>query len=584
MRPQRVQRCVVVVDLVESVRVMACDEEGTVARWRSFVGDVVTRLLPRHGGRLVKSLGDGLLLVFDVAPAAVDCALAMVPAVQHGNADVAAEAGLHLRVGVHLTDVIVDELDVYGTGVNLAARLAALAQPDQVVVSQAVRDRLTPGLDALVEDMGPCYLKHVEEPVHAFRVQPAGGVVQGANMPVRTPPMPGVAVIPFRPLDVAAPHDLLGELMADDMITRLSTTGALRVISRLSTSALQHKQFGVTDLGRLLGATFVVSGSYRVLGTQVLLQVELADARTQEVVLADSLRSTVQEVLTAPETLTGALCTRLIHAMAENELRRVQTHPLHNIEGYSLLYAAMTAMHRTSHADFEQARPMLEHLIERYPRAPQARAWLGKWFVLRVTRGLVGTGANESAQALDQTRRAIDASPDCSLALAVEGFIHCHMRRDLDMADTRLAQALAINPNDSLAWLFKCVVLAFRGQGREGMEAAERAVALSPLDPMRHYYDGLAGSAALTDNPARALELAERSLQVNRNHLPTLRVLAIAQVETGRGAAARETVARILALKPNFTIKEYLGGVPPGGEQTRMRFAAALREAGVPAG
>jgi tetratricopeptide (TPR) repeat protein len=158
------------------------------------------------------------------------------------------------------------------------------------------------------------------------------------------------------------------------------------------------------------------------------------------------------------------------------------------------------------------------------------------------------------------------------------------MRRDLDLADERLNQALQLNPSDALAWLFRCAVQSFRGAGEQAVAAGEHAVALSPLDPMRHYYDALASTAALCAGQlSRSIELASRSLRVNRHHLPTLRTLAIAQAEQGDLDAARETVRRVLEIEPGFTIKRYLERGPRGGEGPRLRYARALQEAGVPA-
>jgi tetratricopeptide (TPR) repeat protein len=158
------------------------------------------------------------------------------------------------------------------------------------------------------------------------------------------------------------------------------------------------------------------------------------------------------------------------------------------------------------------------------------------------------------------------------------------MLRDLGGAEERLNRALAINPNDSLAWLFSGVVQAFRGDGEMALASVDKAIELSPLDPLRHYYDALACTAALAARRLpRAIELASRALRVNRDHLPTLRALTIAQVESGALEDARQTAARVLALEPNLTLRDYVARAPKGGETTRKRYAAALAEAGIPA-
>jgi tetratricopeptide (TPR) repeat protein len=208
---------------------------------------------------------------------------------------------------------------------------------------------------------------------------------------------------------------------------------------------------------------------------------------------------------------------------------------------------------------------------------------LAKWYVLRVTRNWVEDLPAESARALDHTQRALDISPDCSLALAMEGFVHCHMRRDLDAAERVLKQALEINPSNSLAWLFLSVVEGFRGAGSVAVESADHATRLSPLDPLRHYYDGLACSAALAASQLpKAIALAKRSLQGNRSHVPTLRVLAIAEAEAGSHIQARATAQKILTLEPGFNLGHYVAQSPPGAEANRQRYAKALGAAGIP--
>ena len=358
----------------------------------------------------------------------------------------------------------------------------------------------------------------------------------------------------------------------------------LRVISRLTTSSLSGRARSLEELGSLLGANFIASGSYKMLGDRISLMIELADVRSQEVIWANEIQGDLAEVLEPKSDMVELICAGIMTAIAAREMRRVQRLPLPTLEGFSLQLAGATLMHRSSRREFDHAREVLEYLVDRYPRVPEPRAWLAKWYVLRVTRGLVEDLAAESARALEQTRRALDASPECSLAMAVEGFVHCHMLRDLDGAEERLNRALAVNPNDSLAWLFSGIVQAFRGDGEMALASADRAIELSPLDPLRHYYDALACTAALAARRLpRAVELARRALRVNRDHLPTLRALTIAQVESGSLEEARQTATHVLALEPNLTLREYVARGPKGGEATRIRYAAALAEAGIPA-
>ena len=218
----RVVRTVLVVDVVESVRLMQEDEAGTVQRWRAFVDYVVHQLLPGQDGRLVKSLGDGLMLEFPRVATATGMAFAMQEAIAHAGVGVPAERRLHLRIGIHVSPLVTDEHDIYGHGVNLAARLTTLAGPDEIVVSADVRDQLTPALDADIEDLGECYVKHVQQPVRAFRVGAPGErpVIERGNLAEDL--RATIAVIPFRPRTLHATTDVLGQLLADEVISSLS--------------------------------------------------------------------------------------------------------------------------------------------------------------------------------------------------------------------------------------------------------------------------------------------------------------------------------------------------------------------------
>lgn len=583
----RVHRVVLVVDVVESVRLMEQDEEDTITRWRAFVHGVERELLPQHGGRLVKSLGDGLMLEFERVLPAVQSALAMQRLAQTMNQGRGGAECMHLRMGVHAADVVVDDRDIYGTGVNLAARLASLAQPGQIVVSSEAQAELTVGLDAEVEDLGECYLKHRREPVHAFRLTApnVGGALPSLSADSCTGGAPVIAVLPFESSLQDEVTGVSGDVIADALASRLSRSGAVRVISRLSTSAWKGRVASLTQVSATLGADLVVSGRCQGGVSALKVYVELCSARGGEIVWARSMATSIPELLQEDDDFSAAVSQELLAAVAAADLRRALTAPLPSLNSYSLQLAASSLMHRSATSEFDRAREVLDHLVERHPRAPVPRAWLAKWYVLRVTRALVRDLDKETALALEQTRRALEADPECSLALAMEGFVHCHMLRDLDGAQARLTRALECNPNDSLAWLFQCVVHGFRGQGESAWSCAERALSLSPLDPMRHYFDALAASAALAAGRLeRAVELAQRSLRVNRIHLPTLRALAIAQVESGAIESARETARRILEIDAGFNVRAYVERGPRGAESTRERYARALRMAGLPAG
>lgn len=584
----RARRVIVVVDVVESVRLMERDEAGFIAKWRSFVAQVRHELLPVHAGRLVKSLGDGLLLEFEQVSQALHATQEMLKSISRARAGVDAEDTIALRVGIHLANVVVDDIDVYGTGVNLAARLAGLAGAGEVVVSAAVRDELVAGLDPECDDLGDCFVKHMHEAVRAFRVRDRPGAQPRHRRaaPAPTPSLtPALLVLP---LDCSADDSSLvvaGDLLHDSIVSALAARSELRVLSRLSALRLAGRGELPQDFLDTLGADFVLSGSCRVLAGHLVLTLELTDARSRQAVWTTQGRSTISALLDPHCELVETVASGVACALVQVETCRADSQPLPTLRSHELQLGAVTLMHRSSGDSFDRVHDMLEHLIERHARVAGPRAWMAKWHVLRMTRGLVADPQEEARRALDQTRRAVDADPGCALALAMEGFVHCHLRRDLETASQRLDEAIAAGPSEPLAWLFRGVVHAFRDEGGSAWQCAERALELSPIDPLRYYFESLAAASALAAGRLeRAADLAQRSLRANRMHTSTYRTLAIAQVLGGNAGDAHQTVKRLLELEPDFSVARFLARAPAGSSPIGLRFAQALAEAGVPAG
>jgi adenylate cyclase len=586
----RTRRAVLVCDVVESVRLMQEDEDGTVRRWQQLVESMVREVIPAHSGRLVKSLGDGLMLEFGAPRQAVQAAFAIQQLAKQGYAGVPPAQHMHLRIGVHSADVVQDQMDIYGHGVNLTARIATLAGPGEIVVTAEVRDQLVPVLDGDIEDLGDCYLKHVKEPVRAYRVGEAGPApifAVGANRPLDL--RPTVAVIPFAARGMEPGHALIGEAVADELIAAISKTAELHVISRLSTSAFKERAGDAQGPGMLenvrqhLGATYVLSGRCTVLGQQMHLFVELAEADGGRIVWADSLKGTVSGLFDPEDDMLSRVVSAVSSAVMRQELQRAQNHALPTLEGYTLLMASVAMMHRTDYHDFDKARQMLEHLIERSKRHPIPHAWLAKWHVLCVAQGWTTNPSEMAKKAQDATNRALDADPQCALALTVDGLVCSNLLKDMETASIRHEQALAANPNESLAWLFKGTMHSFRNEGSAATMATERAIRLSPLDPLKYFYDSLAATAALSAGDyERAIALATCSLRANRTHTSTLRALALAQALSGEKDAAKVTVSSLRSLEPEFSISSFLARYPGKNLDQLKAYTGAFRDAGLP--
>ena len=577
-------RAVLLIDVVDSVRMMAIDEERTIRRWLNVVEAVRGQVLPRTGGRIVKSLGDGLLLDFAGIRAAVDAALSIQELSRGQNENRPQEERILLRMGIAIGSVIIDDLDVYGHSVNLAARLmTTLAGPGQIVITAIARDQLTPVLDAEVEDLGDCYLKSIEDPVRAYRIWPPGPRPAALQSPAAGKLRPAIAVIPFSALTPAAEHDVLGEVLADSVIFALSRSQNVDVISRLSTTAFRGRGASVADVGGHLRATYVLSGTYRTDDEAIALDLQLADVRSEHIIWSKRFRDKVAGIFDPDPELVDEIVADVYNAVAAQELKRARTQPLATLESYSLLLSAITLMHRRSAQDFLLAREMLQTVIARETRQPVPLAWLANWHVLRIQQAMSDDIKRDTAEAVRCANSALDLDPDSSLALAVDGLVHTHMTKRHDLAAARYEQATTNNPNDALAWLVKGTHHAFTGDGEQAVQDTQRALKLSPLDPHSYYYHSLSATAyVIAGDNDLALRYADQSLRANRLHTSTLRVKAVAQWRLGLCDAARQTAAELLRLEPQLSVSSWLKRSPSANYEIGREVGKTMLEIGIP--
>jgi adenylate cyclase len=574
-------KVLLVMDVVESVRLMEQDEDDFVRRWQRLVEGVEAQL-PQHGGRIVKSLGDGLMIEFGEAAAFSRAALGIQQLNAELNAATDAPGRIHLRMGAHLAQFVSDRHDIYGTDVNLTARISTLAGPDEIVISSELRDQLTDGLDAELEDLGDCHLKHVAEPVRAYRIGRAGPAPVLPPAESYAPMHSTVAVVPFEARSNEPEHFAIGDLIADGVISQLGRTAELRVISRLSSAAFRGRDTSVAELAKTLAATYVLSGSYVASSGKLLIMAELADTRTGAVIWSDRIGGDIGDLLQEQSELSHRLASAVHNAVMQSEVQSTLVKPLPTLESCSLLLGGIALTHRASRRDFDRAREALDALVERHPRAAQARSWLAKWYILRVVRGMSDAPGQDARRAIEQTERALDAEPECTLALAIQGHALCQLSRDVEGAARRIDAAIELNPNESLGWLYKSVWSSMWGSTEASVQEAETAALLSPIDPMKYYYDMiLASGLSINGQHERAIELAKRSLKANRHHQPTLRVLLLAQAESDQVDEAQATLKMLIQESPNLTVSSYLsmGGA---ASSPRQRLAAILRRLGVP--
>lgn len=576
---------VLVVDLVESVHLMEIDERGVISRWQAFVAHVQQSVLPATSGRLVKSLGDGLMVEFASAPLAFKAACAMHRWMSDECRPISDGSHLMLRAGLHASKIFDDKLDIYGIGVNLAARITTLAEGGETVATVEARDLLSDALDAEIDDLGDCHLKHIEHTVRVYRLGPARQALSIPKMESYAMPLcAAVAVIPFADQLSNEGSRGIGDVLADGLIGQLSQSPGLHVVSRLSSACYRDRSASLAEVSASLAVRYIVSGAYTVFDGTITISAELSDAQSGHVTWSGRLSGDWRDLLTVESALIHEIADTVHKKILECAVARAVTRPLPTLSSYELFLSGIAMMHRASSGDFEVSHRLLECLTERHRRIALPYAWLGKWYVLRSIQGAQGSDLPQAtSSALERTGRALDLEPSSALALAIEGFVYCHLRKDIDTAEMRLRQACIVNPSEGFAWLFLGVLNAFKGESAEAVQAARRAIALSPMDPLRYYYESLMASCEFSAGHFdEAIRWCESSRRRNRQHLSTLRLLIAALAASDRGKEARAVASELLKVRPGYTVANYeshsVAVLYPFGKQV----ARAMREAGIP--
>lgn len=590
----QIRRAVIVVDIVDSVPLIRRNESDVIQRWGRFVNEVRREVFPRHRVRLVKSLGDGLRLLADGGPNAVAAALEMRARLEAYNQGRDRNDLLRLHTGIHITELFENEVDIFGHGVNIAARLASRSEPGEILISAETNDTLIPGIDAATEDLGDLdlrtedlgnlYLKGVDHEVRTYRVVESG---DGGEAPALAADDRALrltmAILPFSSIGAVSTNLHVGELLADDLICALSMLPDLQVVSRLSTSALAQRGRSAADVAPALGADFVLTGSCRHFGDRLLVHAELFDARRTEVVCTFRETAATSSLLSEDSPIVNRLIEQLAAALLARQIELARRCAMPNLAGYSMLLGGIALMHRLGTSDFKRAGELLTQLCERWPRLAAPHAWRARWHLFNVLQSAGDSSDGHRHAANQASQRALDLDPESSVALAVAGSVRTGLERDVDGGLALYAQALRANPSDSFAWMLCGTGHAFKGEGQDAQQASARAIRLSPLDPMHFMYDCHAAAAALAaEDYQRAVTLGMRSLRANAYHHSTYRVLAIAQVLSGDGEGGRRTVSRLCALDTQASVEGYLRTSPSAAYPIGQKFARVLAEAGLP--
>jgi TolB-like protein/DNA-binding SARP family transcriptional activator len=394
---------------------------------------------------------------------------------------------------------------------------------------------------------------------------------------------PSIAALPFRNLTGDPAHDFVAEGLLEDLIEALSRVPNFFVISRLSTLAFRNQDRHPREIGNVLGVRYVLSGSVRVLGDRVRLTIELTDTQSGEALWFAKLDEQFLDLFEIQDRLSEMIVRKVAPYLHAAEMNRIRVKRPDSLEAYDLFLRAQENMHDSSRMVFETAEALFDAAIAKDPHYAAALAWRAYWHVLRVGQGWSPDPADDSTQADRFARAAIQCNSMEPMALAVHGLVASYLYKDFDLALRRLGTALRINASAAPAWLWSAAAHAWMGNGPLAIEEINKAMALSPYDPLMYAYSGNAAMAYLVDGQyERAIECALRSLHENRTYTAAYRLLVMGLVLAGREDEARASARRLLELEPGLTVASFRRRYPGSASPQADLFCDALARAGVP--
>lgn len=395
--------------------------------------------------------------------------------------------------------------------------------------------------------------------------------------------VPTIAVLPFRLILGEETHAVLGDWLAEEVCRSLSRSHLLSVISHLSAREVTSARVELTKVRRALGVDYCVTGSLRIVGARAILDADCLDATSGRILWTRQFSGAIGDFMDADSVPVSEIVRAIGQTIASDALSHAQGRSLSALADHQLLIAGIGMMHQLKLSSFARSRDLIEEVIRRAPRVPEAHAWLAEWYVMSIFNGWSSNQLKDTGIALDCTARALDLDPENTFALTIDGVVNNNLLLRMDAASERFDAALDRNPNESMAWLLSGVLSAYRDQGQDAVMRTEKAFRLSPMDPFGYFFDSLASTAYLAvADWARALTLAERSMAKNDRHLSTLRVRICALHHLGRADDAAGAARDLLRRQPDFTVSTYRRNHPAANYMIGQNMTAALAAAGIP--
>lgn len=571
------------VDIVGYSILMASDETRTHQRWMAILDDIIRPQTERHRGKVVKSTGDGILAEFPSAFDAVEWALDVQRVVQaQGAKD--APPSIALRIAVNVGDIITTEFDVFGDGVNLAARLQEHAPAGGVVLSEAVHDLVRGSLGVAARDLGALELKNFAKPLRAYALDPANQEIAVPTHPRPVGKLPSIAVLPLQNVGGDPADDYFCDGCVEDITLSLAGLREIMVISRGSTLAYRGRQPDPREVGRVFGVRYVLSGSLRRSDRVVRVSVELCDAGTGATLWGEKSEVAPGELFDVQDRIVGRIVAGIAPNVRAAELQAAMRKKPENFNAYDFTLRGLHIFNSLEKTTFMQAREYLQKAMEEDPEFAMPVAWAARWYGLLLAQGWSVDPAADRIKALDLAGKAIELDGQNALALATYGHLKSFLFHDYDSAQIYFERALAACPNHSLAWLLSSPTLSYLGRGEQAVKHAEQALRLSPLDRSLFYYHALLGLAYYASgNYAEAIKWTSMGVNESPRHTANLRYLAAAQAALGRVEEARATGRKLLELDPAFRLGAFERTLQPFQvPELKAKYIEHLSKAGLP--
>lgn len=579
-RIERKLSAILAADVAGYSRLIGLDEEGTLTRLTEHRRDVVDPSIVRNRGRIVKTTGDGLLAEFTSVVDAVRCAAEMQTDMATRNAGEAEDRRIAFRVGINVGDIVEQDGDILGEGVNIAARLEGIAEPGGICVSARVQEDAAGRVDLTFEDMGEQALKNIARPVRVFRVRVEQPATPGAAIHPPSPDKPSIAVLPFQNMSGDPEQEYFGDGIAEDIITALSKLRGFFVIARNSTFAYKGKAPNIRQISRELGARYVLEGSVRKGDERLRVTGQLIDATSGTHIWAERYDRPIADIFVVQDEITASVVAAIEPQLYAAENLRLQSKPPESLDAWGCVVRAMPYIWTWVSQNDDTGLNLLKRAIELDPGYARARSLLAWAFATRVAVGNMDFERGIS-DGLILAQHAIDLDPDDPWAHLAAGYVYMLSRR-FGPAVEELNEALQRNPNSALARSILATAYGYAGLAEEGHRQLEIATRLSPRDHTQAINLSIEGLCHLVAGRYSEAATAERrAVQLRPNYGMAWRTLAAAAGLAGDLELARHGLTECRRFQPNVSLAWIEKYYPMMRVEDRARYIEGLRRAGL---